>query len=77
MTVVCLEIIGNQEGLMFTCKCSYVYLAALVTLLAENDPGFVDTIGNDIELKIGFALYLLNRMPNTSQLKWMMRIRIE
>lgn len=58
MTVVCLENIGNQEGLMFTCKCSYVYLAPLVTLLAENDPGFVDSIGNDIELKIGFVLYL-------------------
>lgn len=62
---------------MFTFMCSYVYLAPLVTLLAENDPGFVDTIGNDIETKIGFALYLLNWMPNTSQLNCIIRIRIE
>lgn len=53
---------------MFTCKSSYVYLAPLVTLLAENYPVFVDTIGNDIDLKIGFALYLLNWMPNIFQL---------
>lgn len=47
-----------------------MYLAPLlhVTLLADNYPVFVDNIGNDIEPKIGFALYILNWMQNTSQL---------
>lgn len=49
---------------MFIFMCSYVYLVLLVILFVENDLGFVDIIGNDIEFKIGFVLYLLNWMLN-------------